>query len=162
MPAAHSQLSPIRMNVTKVEKKDRTTTYRSTSGQYRQQQVDITVHYNVELTNFSSSPLSDVQIKWAVLVDTARATARGGGISTSSGKLEVVEGERTGSLGVGQKYVFDTDPIDLNTARTDMTYDGRVWKYGVMSTVIPSSCWPTARKSAQNPNPTTPAKRSAS
>ena len=129
--AAHAQLNPVRLNVSKVEKKDRQTTYRSADGRYRHEQVNSTTSYTVQLVNVSAGSLSNVRIKWAILVDSSHAEARAaGGISTTKGKLSVVEGERNCSLDLGQRYSFDTDVIELSAAVAGTDYSGSRWNYG--------------------------------
>src|ERR1043166_1757249 len=128
--SASAQLNPVRLNVNKVEKKDRQTTYRSADGQYRREQLNSATSSTVQLVNVSGGSLSNIRVKWAVLVDSSHAEARATGISTTNGKLDIVEGERTCSLDLGQRYSFDTDVIELSAAMAGSDYSGSRWNYG--------------------------------
>ncbi len=103
VPCVTAQINPIRLKVNKTEKKDRKTTYRSTDGYTQQQQINSTVFYTIEVANATTAPVTDLQVKWALLIKT-RAVQQ----------FKVIEGERTCNIGLGQKYAFDTDIVELS------------------------------------------------
>ena len=115
-PAQAQIVNPVRLKINKNSKKDRKTTYQSTYGTLREQDVNETVSYTVDVINMSSGPVKDVEVKWAILVN-----ARGRYSSTSyDSGMRVVEGERkVDELGIGQKFSFDTDVIQLSGTQTD-------------------------------------------
>lgn len=102
-PCADAQINPIRLKVNKTEKKDRKTTYRTTDGFSQQQQINSTVFYTIEVANAATVPVTDLQIRWALLIKTRVVP-----------EFKVIEGERTCSIGLGQKYAFDTDIVELS------------------------------------------------
>ena len=58
---AQAQISPVRLKVNKISKKDRKTTSRTSEGDYRSQDIMETVFYTVELSNASTTPVNDIQ-----------------------------------------------------------------------------------------------------
>jgi hypothetical protein len=110
---AQAQINPVRLKVNKTEKKDRKTTYRSTDGYTQQQQIQSTVFYTIEVANVSATPVTDLQVKWALLIKTRVVP-----------EFKVVEGERTCSIGLGQKYVFDTDIVELSGSQWQNNWTG--------------------------------------
>jgi hypothetical protein len=126
-----AQISPVRLSVSKNEKKEQKTTYQDSSGYYRQRQINRTVSYSVEVRNFSSTALAGIVIKWAILYDPSHAEVRGGGgVSWNRADLKVLDGERTCSLQVGQRFAFDTDSVDLSSVHTGNSYTTRANQYG--------------------------------
>ena len=112
---AQAQISPVRLSVNKSRKVQQKTT--SQQGGYawswREQAINERVYYTVEVANASTAPIANVQIKWAVLVQPVDRK-----------EPQLVEGERTCSLNLGQKFSFDTDVIELSGTKTE-TSDGQ-------------------------------------
>jgi hypothetical protein len=128
---AEAQLNPVRLKVNKVQKKASQTTFRDTDGSYRRQQHNETTYYEIDVSNFSASPITNCVVKWAVVYDPSYARAHGSGsVSWTTTDLAVSEGEKVCQLGLGQKYNFETDPIELSTVSTSSTYSGRRYRYG--------------------------------
>jgi hypothetical protein len=128
---AEAQLNPVRLKVNKIQKKATQTTHRQTDGAYRQQQNNETIYYEIDVSNFSASPITNCIVKWAVLYDPSQARSHGsGGFTWSSEDLAVSEGQKTCQLALGQKYSFETDPIELSTVSTSISYTGRRYRYG--------------------------------
>ena len=120
---AHAQIKPFRIRVDKISKKETKTVYQDASGAYRNQQINETVHYHIEVVNFSTTPRPDVKIKWVLLYDSSQATVRGNGeVNAPAPDLKTLEGERTCSLAVGQRYVFDTGSFDLSSVTSSRPY----------------------------------------
>jgi hypothetical protein len=130
--AAYAQIKPFRIKVDKISKKNTTkTVYQDASGAYRNQQVNETVHYHIEVVNFSTMPRPDVKIKWVLLYDSSQATVQGnGGINAPAPNLKTLEGERTCSLAVGQKYIFDTESLNLSSVSSSMPYTTKLSHQG--------------------------------
>ena len=91
------QISPVRLKVNKVIKKERAE--REEGGKPLIQQV----LYEVELSNASTAAANDLTIKWAILYKP----------NSYSSEVKILEGDRTCSLSVGQKYKFETDPLEV-------------------------------------------------
>jgi len=127
---ANAQVSPVRLRVNKVQNKDTRTAYRSSYGTYRHEQSNETVYYEIELVNFSAGAISNCVVKWNVLHDPSYASALGGGISYSTSRLEIQEGQKICILKTGQKYVLQTDPIELSIVSTYDSYGGGHSRYG--------------------------------
>lgn len=110
-----AQISPVRLSVNKSRKIEQKTT--SQQGGYawgwREQAVNEKVYYTVEVANASTAPVSNLRIKWAVLVQPANRK-----------DPQIIEGERSCSLNLGQKFSFDTDVIELSGTKVE-TSDGQ-------------------------------------
>lgn len=127
---AHAQASSVHLKVSKMETNHRHTTYESADGGYRQQQINSTIYYTVELVSLNTTRPADLKIKWTILVDPSRAEAHGNGYSQMKADEKIVTDERQCKIAVGQRYTFDTDSIDLDTVATDYNYNGRHYTYG--------------------------------
>jgi hypothetical protein len=103
-PAALSQIRPLRLNVIKTVKKER-----SEEGEKRLEQK---VFYTVEIANASTSPVKDMTINWTILYKKW----------VGSSQLAILEGERECSLELGQKYVFETADLTVPMTRRQMDY----------------------------------------
>jgi hypothetical protein len=128
--SAHAQIKPVRIDVSKVSKKNSKTVYQDSGGTYRNQQVNETIHYTIQVVNSGTLPLTDVKIKWAVLYDSSQATMHGDGVSATASPLKILEGEQTCSLRVGQKYAFDTESLDLSSVNSSRAYTTKQHHYG--------------------------------
>jgi hypothetical protein len=130
-PVVYAQIKPFRIRVEKISKKDIKIVYQDASGAYRNQQINETVRYHIEIVNFSTTPRPDVKIKWTLLYDSSQATARSnGGIDAPGPNLKTLEGERTCSLAVGQKYAFDTESLDLSSVTSSRAYTTQISHQG--------------------------------
>lgn len=94
---AVSQINPVRLKVTKTLKKERVE--RDSGEKPLIQQV----LYTVELSNASTAPVNDLVIKWAVLYKSEHY----------SSERKLMQGERTCTLGIGQKYLFETGALEV-------------------------------------------------
>ena len=120
-PAVNAQINPVRLKVTKEIKKNRPEVRSSSYGREESQ----TINYLIELANASATAVNDVQIKWAILYKP-RSTYT---------EVQIVEGEKTCTLGVGQKFICETDPVDLQGTATISSYSGR-YKSGYNAQII--------------------------
>jgi hypothetical protein len=127
---ARAQANSVRLKVTKMESTHRQTTYQTSDGSYRQQQVKSAVYYTIEVVNLNTTGPADLKIKWAILVDPSKAEAQGGGYSMTKVAEKVVSGERQSKITLGQRYTFDTDPIDLDTVTTSYDTGGQRFHSG--------------------------------
>lgn len=118
---AHAQVSPVRLKVSKRQKSEMKTTYQSGSGEYRSREGVMNVCYNIEVSLLSGTA-REVRVKWAVLVK------REGWVGSALGHWQVVEGEKTGTVELARKFVFDTDVIELQ--RSEYHSEGRLQEYG--------------------------------
>lgn len=116
---ARAQVSPLRLTVNKTQKDKRETTYQSTNGRHRTQEVNSTVFYTVEVANIAPATLSNLKINWAILIDPSHGEHLGGGVGWNEAHLKVATGERACNIGLGLKYKFDTDPVDLSAVVVD-------------------------------------------
>ena len=98
-----AQISPVRLSVNKNQKTTQTTISQSDLS-INEQEVDQEVSYTIVVTSTSGAPVSDIKIKWAIMVKPTHGKT----------DLKLVEGERTCSLNFGQKFTFDTDLMQLN------------------------------------------------
>lgn len=98
---AQAQISPLKLKVSMRSKSDTKETYRSADGRYRNNEMNKSVYYSIDLTNISSGPAKDLVVKWAVLVK-------------SNGGSRVVKGEKSFSLEFAKTSNFDTDVIELS------------------------------------------------
>ena len=105
-PALHAEV--VRLTVTKQQKKNYRTTSTSAYGS-RQQSGTETYTYTIEVANRSAAALNSLRIKWAVVV-------------RQYSQEQLVAGERTGSVALGQKLTLETDPIELSVSRYDSAY----------------------------------------
>jgi hypothetical protein len=112
---APAQISPVRLSVNKNRKVEQKTT--SQQGGYawswREQAVNERVYYSIEVANASTAPLSNLRVKWAVVVQPANRK-----------EPQLIEGERACSLNLSQKFAFDTDVIELSGKKWE-TSDGQ-------------------------------------
>ena len=94
---SYGQISPVRLKVNKVTKKERVE--RESGDKPLIQQV----LYEVELSNASTAASDDLTIKWAILYKPY----------PYNNDLKILEGDRTCSLGIGQRYKFETDSLEV-------------------------------------------------
>jgi hypothetical protein len=95
---ANAQISPVRLKVTKTPKKERDADTKAMRS---------SVLYTVELSNASTKPTDDLTIKWTILYKPRNY----------SSMLSLMGGDRTCSLGLGQKFVFETDAVEIDSVQ---------------------------------------------
>jgi hypothetical protein len=113
----------VRLKVEKSTARDLDTT--SSSRYHRTKEGTESVVYNIEVMNMSPGPLSDLKVKWAVLIKSGYHTSGTFAPSTSQRPSRVVEGERSINLGLGQRFMIDTGPIQMSVSQYDSTYGYR-------------------------------------
>ena len=94
----NGQIAPVRLKVTKTPKKERDAESKAMKS---------SVLYSVEVSNAGTKPADDLTIKWAILYKPR----------SYSSMLALLEGERTCSIALGQKYVFETDPVEVDSVQ---------------------------------------------
>jgi hypothetical protein len=97
-----AQAGQILLKVTK--KEDTDYNYRYSSPGYRSTVGADKVHYRIEVVNGSPADVSNVVIRWAVLIKPGYGT-----------QPRVIEGSRKTDLKRGQRYEFDTDIFQLGS-----------------------------------------------
>jgi hypothetical protein len=110
-----AQINPVRLSVTKNRKVNQKTTQQNTGiiQSWSEHEVKETVSYTIEVANATTAPVPNLRIHWAILVKPV-----------GNAPLEFIEGEKTCSLALGGKYVFDTDVLELGGKKWQ-TSDGQ-------------------------------------
>jgi hypothetical protein len=102
--ATQAQISPVKLRVHKLGKKDVKTNYQSTDGWYRDQSINESVYYEIEVAHASTKTVNGIKVNWAIVVQPPYGASQ-----------KVIEGSRTtDSLSLGQKFTFETDTVDFS------------------------------------------------
>jgi hypothetical protein len=101
---AQAQISPVKLRVHKLGKKDVKTNYQSTDGWYRDQNINESVYYEIEVAHASTKTVNGIKVYWAIVVQPPYGESQ-----------KVIEGSRTSdSLSLGQKFTFETDTVEFS------------------------------------------------
>ena len=121
-----TQISPVKLKVSKRQKTDSRETFRTTDGSYRALQNTQTIHYSVDLTNVSGGPAKEFLVKWSVLLQQSFPFINSEGQTTN---VRIVQGEKTLNLDFAKSASFDTDDVEISTSETKVTW-GTSSKFG--------------------------------
>ena len=118
--AVQVQAQSVKIDVQKSTKKDMKVT--SHGSYYTEKQGTEGIVYTVTITNHSSGTLSNVTVRWAVLVRSAYYSTSSSRDLSTDPSLRAVTGTRNLNLGMGQHETFDTDPVKLNVTKFNDGY----------------------------------------